>query len=85
MPAGDACSHDLIPQADGLLRGNGVGQWNEAAKTLSYRADLEDEKTTRSSVRFADPNKEVWQFQVTAAAGEVYFDMDITATRRLGE
>jgi uncharacterized protein (TIGR03067 family) len=63
-------------------RNDSRGQWNEAAQTLSYRTDLEDGKAMRSSVRFADPNKEVWQFQVTDAAGKVYFDMDIIATRR---
>jgi uncharacterized protein (TIGR03067 family) len=43
---------------------------------------MEGGKTMRSSVRFAEPDKEQWQFKVTDADGKVYFDMDITATRR---
>ena len=63
-------------------RNNSRGQWSEASKTLTYRTDLEDGKSMRSSVRFADANKEVWQFQVSDAAGKVYFDMEITAARK---
>jgi hypothetical protein len=36
----------------------------------------------QSSVRFADANKEVWQFNVTDDAGKAYLDMDISATRK---
>ena len=63
-------------------RNDSRGQWAEASQTLSYRTELEDGKQRRSSVRVADPNKEVWQFKVTDADGKVYLDMDITATRR---
>jgi hypothetical protein len=63
-------------------RNDSRGHWNETSRTLSTRAELEDGKTTRSTVRFTDSDREVWQFQVTDAAGKVYLDMDITATRR---
>jgi hypothetical protein len=63
-------------------RNDSRGQWNEAAQTLSYRTDLADGKSMQSSVRFAEENQEVWEFKVTDAAGKVYFDMDITASRR---
>jgi hypothetical protein len=63
-------------------RNDSRGQWNEASKTLSYRTNLEDGKLARSSVRFVDADQEVWQFKVTDATGKVYFDMEITATRR---
>lgn len=63
-------------------RNDSRGQWNAATNSLSYRTDLEDGKSMQSSVRFADANKEVWQFKATDAAGKVYLDMDITATRK---
>lgn len=62
-------------------RNTSRGQWNEASQSLSWRADLEDGRTMRSSLRFADANNEAWQFKVTDADGKVYLDMDITATR----
>lgn len=65
-------------------RNDSRGQWDQASQTLSFQADLEDGKTMRSSVRFANPNQEAWEFKATDAAGKVYFDMDITATRRKG-
>jgi hypothetical protein len=63
-------------------RNDSRGQWNEASQTLAWRTDLEDGKSMRSSVRLADANKEIWQFKVTDAAGKVFLDMDITATRK---
>jgi hypothetical protein len=59
------------------------GSWNESSQTLSYMSDMEGGKTTRSSVRFVGRNREVWQIKVTDAAGKVYFDMDIIATRKM--
>jgi hypothetical protein len=63
-------------------RSQSTGSWNESQQSLSYVSELDGGKTMRSSVRFADPNKELWQFKVTDAAGKVYFDMEITATRQ---
>lgn len=63
-------------------RSDSRGQWNEVTQTLSWQADLEEGRRMRSSVRFADANKEVWQLKVTDADGTVYLDMDIAATRR---
>lgn len=63
-------------------RNDSRGKWNEASKTLSWRTELEDGKSMHSSVRFADPNQEVWDFLVTDAVGKVYLDMAITAKRR---
>jgi hypothetical protein len=62
-------------------RSDSRGQWHESSQTLSYRTELEDGKSMRSSVHFADVNKEVWRFKVTDTAGTVYLDTDITATR----
>ena len=59
------------------------GTWNEEAQTLSYVTGPDDGKTTHSSVRFVGRNQEVWEFKVTDAAGKVYFDMDIVATRQM--
>lgn len=63
-------------------RNDSRGQWNAASQTLTYRTQLEDDKSVQSSVRFADANKEIWQFKATDAAGKVYLDMEITATRK---
>jgi Protein of unknown function (DUF1579) len=63
-------------------RGPSQGQWNERTQTLSYVGEPQDGKTTRSSVRFADPDHEVYEIKVTDDAGKVYLDMDIIATRR---
>ena len=63
-------------------RNTSTGSWNEQSQTLSYVTDLDDGKKIRSSVRFADPNQEVWEFKVTDADGKVYLDMEITATRQ---
>lgn len=63
-------------------RNDSRGQWNAATNTLSYRTELEDGKSMQSSVRFADANKEVWQFKATDTAGKVYLDMEIAATRK---
>ena len=58
------------------------GKWNEATQTLTYKSDLGDGKTMDSSVRFAEQNREDWKFKVTDADGNVYFDVEITATRQ---
>lgn len=58
------------------------GSWNAKSQTLSYVGKLEDGKTNRSSVRFANRNQEVWEIKVTDADGKVYLDMDTVATRR---
>jgi hypothetical protein len=63
-------------------RGLSEGSWNESQQMLSYVSELQGGKTMRSSVRFADPDKENWQFKVTDASAKVYLDMEITATRR---
>jgi hypothetical protein len=66
-------------------RNDSRGQWNEGSQTLSYRTELEDGKSMHSSVRFADANREAWEFKVTDAAGKVYFDAEIAATRQMKE
>lgn len=66
-------------------RGPSQGEWNEKTQTLNYVGEPQDGKTTRSSVRFADPNHEVAEIKVTDADGKVYFDMDIILTRRKQE
>lgn len=63
-------------------RGPSQGQWNENTQTLTYVGEPQDGKTTRSSVRVADPDHEVVEVKVTDADGKVYFDMDIILTRR---
>ncbi len=62
-------------------RSQSTGNWDESKQTLSYVTGLGDGKTMRSSVRLADPNREVWEFKVADAVGKVYLDMEITATR----
>ncbi|MDA1018095.1 MAG: protein kinase, partial [Planctomycetota bacterium] len=57
------------------------GSWNESQKTLSYVAELDGGKILNASVHFAGQNREDWKIKVTAA-GKVYLDMDISATRR---
>ena len=66
-------------------RNTSTGSWNEQAQTMSFVTDLDDGIKIRSSGRFADPNHEVWEFKATDAAGKVYLDMEITATRRGAE
>ena len=63
-------------------RNTSTGSWNEKALTLSCASELDDGKTMRTLLRFANRNQEVWEFKVTDADGKVYFDMDIVATRR---
>ena len=59
-----------------------TGSWNDKSQTISYVTKLDDGKTWRSSLRFANRNHEVWDFKVTDADGKVYFDMDSIVTRR---
>lgn len=63
-------------------RNSPTGSWSEQTQTMSLVTDLDDGIKLRSSGRFADPNQEVWQFKATDAAGTVYLDMEITATRQ---
>jgi hypothetical protein len=62
-------------------RNDSRGLWHATSQTLTYQTKLEDDYSMQSSVRFADANKEIWQFKATDAAGKVYLDMEITATR----
>lgn len=61
------------------------GTWNETLRTLSYVSEMEDGKTMRSSVHFTDPDRESWQFKITDSDGKIYFDMEVTASRRQNE
>jgi len=63
-------------------RNESRGTWNAAAQTMTYHTDLEEGRTMSSTVRFAGPDREVFHFIITDAAGKVFFDMDITATKR---
>jgi uncharacterized protein (TIGR03067 family) len=63
-------------------RNTATGSWNEKSQTISYVSKLDDGKTMRTSLRFANRNQEVWEFKVTDADGKVYFDMDSIATRQ---
>ncbi len=63
-------------------RNTPTGSWSEQTQTMSLLTDLDDGIKIRSSGRFVDPNQEVWEFKATDAAGKVYLDMEITATRQ---
>jgi serine/threonine protein kinase len=58
------------------------GGWSESQQTLSYVAELDGGKILDTSVHFASQNREDWKIKVTAGAGKVHLDMDVSATRR---
>ena len=63
-------------------RNKSFGDWDEASGTLSFRADLEDELISTSSVNFIDQNHHVWKVQVKDAEGKLFFDGEWTVARR---
>ena len=57
------------------------GGWSESQQTLSYVTELDGGKILNASVHFPSQNREDWKIKVTAA-GKVYLDMDVSATRQ---
>jgi hypothetical protein len=49
---------------------------------FSLTASRDDGETTKISLRFDDPEHEVWHTLITDAAGKIYLDMDSTVTRK---
>jgi hypothetical protein len=59
-----------------------TGDWDEATATMSFKADLDDKLVARSSVRFINKDRHVWQVEIKDGDGKLYFDSEWTVTRR---
>jgi hypothetical protein len=57
------------------------GQWDDASATLTYRSDLGDGITARSSAHFLDNDRHEWEVVVTGADGKLYFHGQWHVTR----
>jgi hypothetical protein len=63
-------------------RNTSKGAWSSDGQTFTSRADLEDGKIVRGTLRRLAPGREEWQFLITDGSGTVYFSSTIQTTRR---
>jgi hypothetical protein len=59
-----------------------TGHWDEASKTMTWKAELGNGITTSGPMRFVDANTIEWQAVAKDKAGKVYHHMEGKVTRK---
>ncbi len=59
-----------------------TGDWDAAAETMSFRADIANGLTSQSSVHFIDADHHEWRVVVSDGTGKVYFNTTWTCVRQ---
>ena len=78
----DFCSLGRLDSTGNLPRGELTGQWDEEAKTLTFKGTEPEEVTVTTVLRFVNHDRTELQGVWRDKTGSIVMEMEQTATRR---